>query len=140
MGARIGGASWFDWGAIEKAGGRPQPELYLPGSPFVTMGDKKKKVVLHKPGGGDKKIETHKLDFKAKAQSKIGSKDNVDHKAGGGTSKVFTEKLEFDKKAESKIGSTDNIDHEAGGGQNKVFTEKLEFEENAEAKTDSGLG
>ena len=33
-------------------------------------------------------IETQKLDFKEKAQSKVGSKDNIEHKAGGGDKKV----------------------------------------------------
>lgn len=42
----------------------------------------------HRPGGGDKKIETVKLDFKDKAKAKVGSKDNVKHVPGGGAVKV----------------------------------------------------
>lgn len=42
----------------------------------------------HKAGGGEKKIETVKLDFKAKASSKVGSKDNMKHTPGGGAVKV----------------------------------------------------
>lgn len=42
----------------------------------------------HKPGGGDKKIETIKTDFKDKAKPKVGSKDNVKHVPGGGDIKV----------------------------------------------------
>lgn len=42
----------------------------------------------HKPGGGDKKIESVKLDFKDKAKPKVGSKDNIKHVAGGGSVKV----------------------------------------------------
>lgn len=42
----------------------------------------------HKPKGGDKKIETIKLDFKDKAKPKIGSKDNLKHQPGGGDIKV----------------------------------------------------
>ena len=42
----------------------------------------------HKPGGGDKKIESVKLDFKEKAKPKIGSKENVKHQPGGGDVKV----------------------------------------------------
>lgn len=42
----------------------------------------------HKPKGGDKKIETLKLDFKDKAKPKIGSKDNIKHQPGGGDVKV----------------------------------------------------
>ena len=34
-------------------------------------------------------IETHKLEFKETAQSKVGSKDNITHKAGGGDKKVM---------------------------------------------------
>lgn len=42
----------------------------------------------YKPGGGDKKIETVKLDFKDKAKPKVGSKDNAKHIPGGGAVKV----------------------------------------------------
>lgn len=42
----------------------------------------------HKPGGGDRKIETVKLDFSEKAKPKIGSKANIKHVAGGGDIKV----------------------------------------------------
>jgi microtubule-associated protein tau len=42
----------------------------------------------YKPGGGDKKIETVKLDFKDKAKSKVGSKENAKHVPGGGSVKV----------------------------------------------------
>lgn len=41
----------------------------------------------YKPGGGDKKIITQKVDFKG-IQSKVGSKDNLKHKPGGGNLKV----------------------------------------------------
>ncbi len=33
-------------------------------------------------------IETQKLEFKEKASSKVGSKDNIEHKAGGGDKQV----------------------------------------------------
>lgn len=42
----------------------------------------------HKPGGGEKKIESVKLDFKDKAKPKVGSKDNIKHTPGGGNVKV----------------------------------------------------
>lgn len=42
----------------------------------------------HKPGGGDKKIESVKTEFKDKAKPKVGSKDNVKHVPGGGDVKV----------------------------------------------------
>lgn len=47
----------------------------------------------YKPGGGDKKIETVKLDFKDKAKPKVGSKDNAKHVPGGGTIKVKKKKI-----------------------------------------------
>lgn len=42
----------------------------------------------HKPRGGDKKIETVKLDFKERSRSKVGSKDYMSHVPGGGDIKV----------------------------------------------------
>lgn len=42
----------------------------------------------HKPKGGEKKIETVKLDFKERAKPKVGSKDNIKHQPGGGDIKV----------------------------------------------------
>lgn len=42
----------------------------------------------YKPGGGDKKIETKKLDFKEKAKPKVSSTVNITHKPGGGDVKV----------------------------------------------------
>lgn len=39
-------------------------------------------------GGGDVKIESHKVNFREKAQSKVGSMDNVSHSPGGGNIKV----------------------------------------------------
>lgn len=47
----------------------------------------------YKPKGGDKKIESVKLDFKEKAKSKVGSKDNIKHVPGGGDVKVRTPRL-----------------------------------------------
>lgn len=43
----------------------------------------------YKPGGGDKKIETVKLDFKEKAKPKVASTVNITHKPGGGGVKVI---------------------------------------------------
>lgn len=40
----------------------------------------------HRPGGGEKKIESHKVEFKA--QSKVGSTDYISHKPGGGNKKM----------------------------------------------------
>lgn len=40
------------------------------------------------PGGGDVKIESQKLNFKEKAQAKVGSLDNVGHLPAGGAVKV----------------------------------------------------
>ena len=45
----------------------------------------------YKPGGGDKKIETVKLDFKEKAKPKVASTINITHKPGGGGVKVTSQ-------------------------------------------------
>lgn len=42
-------------------------------------------------GGGRVKIESVKLDFKEKAQAKVGSLDNAHHVPGGGNVKVRDE-------------------------------------------------
>lgn len=42
--------------------------------------------IKHKPGGGDVKIESHRLNFKGKAQSKVGSKGS--QPPGGGSIKA----------------------------------------------------
>lgn len=76
----------------------------------------------HKPGGGDKRIESIKTDFKERAKPKIGSKDNITYKPGGGDIKIVTQKLDI--KAESKIGSLDNLKHKPGGGDKKIFDDK----------------
>jgi len=47
-------------------------------------------VLLFVPGGGDVKIESQKLNFKEKAQAKVGSLDNVGHLRAGGTVKVVS--------------------------------------------------
>ncbi|GIY40358.1 microtubule-associated protein [Caerostris darwini] len=93
----------------------------------------------HKPGGGDKKIITQKVDFK-NVTSKIGSKDNLKHKPGGGNLKIATEKLDFKAKAASKVGSLDNAKHKPGGGNVQIKSEKLHFKEKATPKIISRSG
>ena len=44
-------------------------------------------------GGGRVKIESVKLDFKEKAQAKVGSLDNAHHVPGGGNVKVRDEAM-----------------------------------------------
>lgn len=44
--------------------------------------------LLPAAGGGDVKIESHKVSFREKAQSKVASMDNVSHSPGGGDVKV----------------------------------------------------
>lgn len=39
-------------------------------------------------GGGNVKIESHRVSFKEKGQSKVGSLDNVSHSPGGASTKV----------------------------------------------------
>lgn len=40
--------------------------------------------LISSPGGGNIRIETVKLDFKDRAQAKVGSLDNAHHIPGGG--------------------------------------------------------
>ncbi|XP_073983934.1 uncharacterized protein isoform X2 [Rhodnius prolixus] len=72
------------------------------------------------PGGGDKKIQSVKLQWNAKP--KVGSLDNAAHKPGGGDKKIESVKLDFKDKAKPKVGSKDNIKHVAGGGSVKNST------------------
>jgi microtubule-associated protein tau len=44
-------------------------------------------------GGGDKSIQVQKLDWKA--NSKVGSTDNIKHKPGGGRVKVIQQLFDF---------------------------------------------
>lgn len=54
----------------------------------VTSKCGSKDNIKHKPGGGDVKIESHKVSFKDKAQSKVGSMDNLGHPVGSGNVKA----------------------------------------------------
>lgn len=109
----------------------------------------------HKPGGGEKKIQSVKLEFKEKAAPKVGSKDNVKHQPGGGNVKVSqsesaekpssahrveTQKLEYKDKAASKVGSMDNVKHKPGGGNIQIKTDRLNFKERASPKIGSLAG
>ncbi|XP_022258863.1 microtubule-associated protein tau-like [Limulus polyphemus] len=87
----------------------------------------------HRPGGGAKKIQTQKLEWKA--ESKVGSKSNLKHSPGGGKVKIENRKMEW--KATSKIGSLDNIEHKPGGGDVKIKSEKLNFREKASPRIGS---
>jgi len=93
----------------------------------------------YKPGGGDKKIITQKVDFK-NVQSKVGSKENLKHKPGGGNLKIASEKLDFKAKAASKVGSLDNAKHKPGGGNVAIKSEKLLFKDKAAPKIHSRSG
>ncbi|XP_060650913.1 microtubule-associated protein tau isoform X2 [Drosophila nasuta] len=77
------------------------------------------------PKGGEKKIVTTKLQWNAK--SKIGSLDNAAHKPGGGDKKIETLKMNFNDKAKSKVGSKDNVKHQPGGGDIKIQSQKIEI-------------
>ncbi|ODM92187.1 Microtubule-associated protein 2 [Orchesella cincta] len=74
----------------------------------------------YKPTGGNFKVESKKLQWKA--ESKIGSLNNVKHKPGGGNIKIETQKI--DLKVQSKIGSLQNVKHKPGGGDKKIFDDK----------------
>ncbi|CAO1434801.1 unnamed protein product [Diamesa hyperborea] len=115
----------------------------------------------HKPGGGQVKIESRKVDIKAaprieaknasyvskggdkkilstkltwNAKSKIGSLDNATHKPGGGDKKIIEIKTDFSK-AKPKVGSKDNVGHNPGGGDVKILSQKIDIK--AESKVGS---
>ena len=75
----------------------------------------------HKPGGGNVKIETKKVQIEAK--SKIGSLQNASYKPGGGDKKIESRKVEYN--AKSKVGSIINMKHVPGGGNVKVLSSIL---------------
>ncbi|MEJ1271985.1 microtubule-associated protein 2 [Cricetulus griseus] len=54
-------------------------------------------------GGGRVKIESVKLDFKEKAQAKVGSLDNAHHVPGGGNVKIDSQKLNFREHAKARV-------------------------------------
>lgn len=85
----------------------------------------------YQPSGGDVKIQTVKLQWNARP--KIGSLENATYKPGGGNVKIETKKLQID--AKPKVGSLQNASYKPGGGDKKIETRKLEF--NAKSKVGS---
>ncbi|XP_044756679.1 microtubule-associated protein tau-like isoform X2 [Coccinella septempunctata] len=69
------------------------------------------------PKGGEKKIISQKLQWNAKP--KVGSLDNASHKPVSSGKKIETIKLDFKEKAKPKVGSKDNMKHVPGGGDVK---------------------
>jgi len=76
------------------------------------------------PGGGDKKIDQKKLSWNA--ESKVGSLSNTSHKPGGGRKQIESRKVEWN--AGSKVGSKNNINHKPGGGNVQIHNEKVKVE------------
>jgi microtubule-associated protein tau len=124
-----------------QVGAAPSPNLKVVRSKIGSLEN-----ATHKPGGGNVKIESKKLDIKAapritarneayvpkggdkkiistklqwNAKSKIGSLDNVEHKPGGGDKKIVEIKTDFKDKAKPKVGSKDNMTYRPGGGEVK---------------------
>ncbi|XP_045465490.1 translation initiation factor IF-2-like isoform X2 [Harmonia axyridis] len=85
------------------------------------------------PKGGEKKIISQKLQWNAKP--KVGSLDNATHKPVSSGKKIETIKLDFKEKAKPKVGSKDNMKHTPGGGDIKIETKKLDF--NVQSKVGS---
>ncbi|XP_067934601.1 microtubule-associated protein tau-like [Watersipora subatra] len=69
----------------------------------------------------EKQPLSEKLDFQAKAKSRVGSLDNASHKPLGGDKKVYQRRLTFRETATSKIGSLQNINHKPGGGNKQII-------------------
>lgn len=131
-----------------EVGNAPSPNLKKVQSKIGSLQN-----ATHKPGGGNVKIETKKLDIKAaprieakndaytprggekkifshkltwNAKSKIGSLENTSHKPGGGDKRIVEVKTDFTR-ARSKVGSRDNIQHKPGGGDVKILDQKIEI-------------
>jgi len=73
----------------------------------------------HKPGGGEKKIESRKLDFKDKAKSKVGSTVNIKHAPGGGNVKIFDDKDYLKQRGDSRLSkyASSKASSEGGGSR-----------------------
>ncbi|XP_058055653.1 microtubule-associated protein tau [Anopheles bellator] len=140
-----------------QVGGAPSPNLKVVKSKIGSLEN-----TSHKPGGGNVKIETKKIDIKASARieakndaympkggdkkiinnklqwnakPKIGSLDNAAHKPGGGDKKIESIKTDFKERAKPKIGSKDNMTYKPGGGDIKIVHQKLDIK--AESKIGS---
>nr|CAG4646655.1 EOG090X0G74 [Macrothrix elegans] len=138
-----------------QVGFAPSPNLKAVQSKINSLAN-----ATHKPGGGNVKIETRKIQIDAKpriqavnenytrsggdvkiatqklqwnAKPKIGSLENAAYKPGGGNVKIETKKIQIE--AKSKIGSLENTGYKPGGGDKKIETRKLEF--NAKSKVGS---
>lgn len=79
---------------------------------------------LYQPSGGDVKIPSVKLQWNARP--KIGSLENANHKPGGGNVRIETKKVQVE--ARSKIGSLENANYKPGGGDKKIESRKIEYQ------------
>ncbi|XP_071744430.1 uncharacterized protein tau isoform X3 [Lepeophtheirus salmonis] len=105
-------------GSLEKAHHRPGGGNFKVESRKLDWNSSSKTNAYNKgyvPSGGEKKIEVQKLEWKA--QSRIRSLDNAAHRPGGGSKKIQVHKVEWN--ANSKVGSNDNVKHRPGGGNVK---------------------
>ncbi|MBN3284248.1 MTAP2 protein, partial [Polyodon spathula] len=59
--------------------------------------------IRYRPGGGNIRIESVKLDFKDKAHAKVGSLDNARHTPGGGQIQIESHKLSFRESARARV-------------------------------------
>ncbi|KAL5285010.1 MAP2 family protein [Megaselia abdita] len=133
---QVGGAPSPNLKAVKSKIGSLNNATYKPGGGNIKIETKKldfnktapkieAKNDKYAPKGGDKKIVTTKLQWNAK--SKIGSLDNTAHKPGGGDKKIECVKTDFKAKAAPKVGSKDNVKHVAGGGDIKIQNQKIEL-------------
>ncbi|CAB4054344.1 MAPT [Lepeophtheirus salmonis] len=113
-------------GSLEKAHHRPGGGNFKVESRKLDWNSSSKTNAYNKgyvPSGGEKKIEVQKLEWKA--QSRIRSLDNAAHRPGGGSKKIQVHKVEWN--ANSKVGSNDNVKHRPGGGNVKIINQKLDI-------------
>ncbi|NWW80753.1 MTAP2 protein, partial [Climacteris rufus] len=81
-------------------GGNVSSMVTLPPAPFHLLN---LCVFFSSLGGGRVKIESVKLDFKEKAQAKVGSLENAHHVPGGGNVKIDSQKLNFREHAKARV-------------------------------------
>ncbi|GAB0086787.1 Microtubule-associated protein [Sergentomyia squamirostris] len=132
---QVGGAPSPNLKAVKSKIGSLENATHKPGGGNVKIETKKVEIRAapriaakndaYMPRGGDKKIVQNKLQWSAK--SKIGSLENAHHKPGGGDKKIESQKIDFNVKAKPKIGSKDLIKHIPGGGDVKIQSHKLDI-------------
>ena len=81
----------------------------------------------HKPGGGDKKIETKKIEVSFHDGSIHVNPSRIQHESNTNPTRLINAWC-AQVVAKSKIGSLQNANYKPGGGDKKIETRKIEFQ------------